>query len=112
MAFVILPNIKPTIKIATVSLNRLEKAKTAINTIKLPKLEAITIPKVDKRVVDKSIGSNCKPITTKATPKLAPELSPNTSGPAKGFLNKVCISKPLIDKPMPTAIAVIDLGNR
>ena len=47
-----------------------------------------------------------------ATPKLAPELIPKTKGPASGFLNKVCINKPLIDKPEPTIIAVIALGKR
>jgi hypothetical protein len=29
------------------------------------------------------------PRSTKATPKLEPELSPNTYGPANGFRNKV-----------------------
>jgi len=46
-----------------------------------------------------------------ATPKLAPEEIPNTNGPAKGFLNSVCINKPAIDKPDPTSIAVIALGS-
>ena len=45
-----------------------------------------------------------------ATPKLAPEEIPNTKGPAKGFLNKVCINKPQIDKPEPTKTAVIAFG--
>jgi hypothetical protein len=43
-------------------------------------------------------------------PKLAPELSPKTYGPAKGFLNRVCINNPLIDSPIPTNIAMA-LGN-
>ena len=47
-----------------------------------------------------------------ATPRLAPELIPNTKGPASGFLNKVCINSPLIDSPAPTSIAVNDFGNR
>ena len=46
-----------------------------------------------------------------ATPKLAPEDIPKTKGPAKGFLNKVCINKPAIDSPDPTKIAVRALGN-
>lgn len=50
-------------------------------------------------------------MTMVATPKLDPELNPKTSGPANGFRNKVCISKPLIDNPIPTTIAVIALGN-
>ncbi len=49
---------------------------------------------------------------TKATPKLEPELNPKTYGPASGFLNKVCIINPEIDKPIPTKTAVNALGNR
>ena len=47
-----------------------------------------------------------------ATPKLAPELIPNTKGPAKGFLNKVCICKPLTPKAAPANVAVKALGRR
>ena len=46
-----------------------------------------------------------------ATPKLAPELIPKTYGPARGFLNNVCINNPLIESPEPTIIAVIAFGN-
>lgn len=47
-----------------------------------------------------------------ATPRLAPEDIPNTKGPASGFLNNVCINKPLIANPDPTSIAVIAFGKR
>ncbi len=47
-----------------------------------------------------------------ATPKLAPELIPNTNGPARGFLKSVCMSNPLIDNPEPTIIAVTAFGSR
>ena len=62
-------------------------------------------------MVLKKGGSKPAPNMTKATPKLAPELSPKTYGPANGFRNKVCISKPLTDNPIPTRIAVMALGN-
>ena len=52
-----------------------------------------------------------KPKITKATPRLAPELIPRTSGPAIGFLNTVCICKPLKDKATPTVNAVMAFGN-
>lgn len=52
------------------------------------------------------------PITKKATPNPAPEVIPSTDGPAIGFLNKVCISKPTSDKPAPVIIAVMDFGIR
>ena len=47
-----------------------------------------------------------------ATPRLAPEDIPNTTGPASRFLNNVCINKPLIDNPEPTKIAVAAFGRR
>ena len=46
-----------------------------------------------------------------ATPRLAPEEIPNTKGPARGFLNNVCIRRPLIPRPEPTRVAVRALGN-
>ena len=44
MALVKLPNISPTIKMAMVSRNRWETAKTASKTVKLPRLDAKIIP--------------------------------------------------------------------
>ncbi len=106
-----LPNIKPIIRIAIVSLTLLETAKTANSTKKLPKLAAITTLHLDINAVAKSPPNNPEPKITRATPKLAPELMPNTKGPANGFRNKVCINSPEIPKPEPTRIAVIALGN-
>jgi len=94
-----------------VSLTLLETAKTANKTKKLPKLAAITILHFDMSTEANKPPNNPEPKMTKATPRLAPELIPNTKGPAKGFLNKVCINKPEIPKPEPTKIAVIALGN-
>lgn len=51
------------------------------------------------------------PSITKATPRLAPELKPRTSGPAIGFLKIVCICNPLNDNATPTINAVIAFGN-
>ena len=48
--------------------------------------------------------------TTKATPILAPELIPNTEGPANGFLKTVCICNPLTDNPAPATNAVTAWG--
>ncbi len=83
---------------------------TADNTKKEPKLDAIAI--------DQFVGCRNRkppkkeePKINKATPKLAPEEIPKTNGPANGFLNNVCINKPLIDNPEPTKIAVIAFGN-
>ena len=50
--------------------------------------------------------------TTKATPKLAPELIPNTEGPANGLRNTVCICKPLTANPAPATMAVNACGTR
>jgi hypothetical protein len=51
------------------------------------------------------------PRITKATPRLAPELSPRTYGPAMGFLKSVCICNPLIDRAIPTKSEVMAFGN-
>ena len=48
---------------------------------------------------------------TKATPKLAPELIPNTNGPANGLRNNVCINNPDIPNPEPTNTAVKAFGS-
>ena len=47
---------------------------------------------------------------SRAAPRLAPELIPKTKGPASGFLNKVCINKPLKDKLLPANMAVKAFG--
>lgn len=112
IALVKLPNINPTIKIAIVSLIRCETAKTAIKTNELPKHDAKTIPYEERKNWLKKVGTKPAPKITNATPKLAPELKPNTSGPANGFLNKVCINKPLTDNPIPTKIATKAFGKR
>ena len=111
IALVKLPNIKPTIRIAIVSRNRCDTAKTVSNTIELPMVDAKTTPYDDNKTVLKKGGSKLAPNITKATPKLEPELSPKTYGPASGFRNSVCINKPLMDSPIPTRIAVIALGS-
>ena len=46
-----------------------------------------------------------------ATPRLAPELMPNTKGPANGFLKRVCICNPLIESAEPARMAVKALGS-
>ena len=76
-----------------------------------PRLAANANPIFEKAIEAKTPVNVEKLNTKNATPKLAPELIPNTNGPAKGFLNRVCINKPLIDKPDPTSIAVMALGN-
>ena len=80
-------------------------------TKKLPKPEANTNPKAEEVKTCKK-GSIPAPKVSKATPSPAPELTPNTYGPAKGFLKKVCIIKPLTDKEIPAITAAIALGNR
>ena len=50
--------------------------------------------------------------TTKATPRLAPLEIPKMDGSAKGLRNKVCISKPDTESPMPASKAVTACGNR
>ena len=84
---------------------------TAKSTIKLPKLAAITTLHLEINNDAKTPPKIPEPKMTNATPRLAPELIPNTNGPANGFLNKVCINNPEIPRPEPTKMAVKALGN-
>jgi len=83
---------------------------TADKTKKAPKLDAIGKDQLEIELVNKKPPNIDEPKIKIATPKLAPEEMPKTNGPASGFLNKVCISKPQIDKPEPTKTAVIAFG--
>lgn len=85
--------------------------RTSDSTKKEPRLDAIA--NVISLKVEKANApeNNEVPIIKSAAPKLAPELIPSTYGPAKGFLNSVCISSPLSDSPPPTIIVVIAFGN-
>jgi len=85
---------------------------TALSTKKAPKLAARAIPILEKASAAKLPPKSENPKIKMATPKLAPELIPSTNGPARGFLNKVCINKPLMERPEPTRMAVSDLGKR
>ena len=58
------------------------------------------------------IPSEKPPMVTSATPRLAPLLTPNIYGPAKGLRNSVCIISPLTDNAIPANMAVSILGKR
>lgn len=103
-------NMSPTINTIEVSLSFFIAIKIHPSTTKLPKQEASTILRSEVSNQFREAGKNVDPRSTKATPKLEPELSPNTYGPANGFRNKVCMSKPLIESPIPTSTAVIAFG--
>ena len=83
---------------------------TADKTKNEPKLAAIATAQLEKDTVKKIPPNTEEPKINNATPKLAPEEIPKTKGPAKGFLNNVCINNPLIDRPEPTSTAVMALG--
>ena len=87
-------------------------AITANKTKKDPMLAAKAVDQLEIVDIPKSPPNSPVPKINTATPKLAPDEIPNTKGPAKGFLNKVCINNPLMDKPEPTKIDVIVLGSR
>jgi hypothetical protein len=110
IADVKLPNINPIIKIDMVFLTLFAAKITADNTKNEPKLAAIAIAQLEKEIDKNTPPKIDDPKINNATPKLAPEEIPKTNGPANGFLNKVCINKPLIDNPDPTKTAVIALG--
>jgi len=84
---------------------------TADSTKIAPKLAAIGKDQFETVLVRKKPPKREEPKIRSATPKLAPEETPNTKGPANGFLNNVCINKPQTDKPEPTKTAVIAFGT-
>lgn len=111
MAEVKEPNIKPIIKIDMVFLTLFAAIITADKTKKAPKLAAIGKDQFEREADTKTPPKTEEPKIKIATPKLAPDEIPNTKGPANGFLKRVCINKPHIDKPEPTKTAVIAFGN-
>jgi hypothetical protein len=107
-----LPNISPIINKAMVSFTLEATANTAAKTKKLPTLENRTRETSVIRYPKAQAGKKVVPMIRSATARLAPELMPKTKGPAKGFLNSVCINNPHTDNPLPTKIAVMALGMR
>ena len=77
-----LPNIIPTMSSETVSFTLLETPSTRSKTRSEPIIAAPTCAHVLATI---AVGKNAPPISSSATPKLAPELIPSTYGPASGF---------------------------
>mgnify|MGYP007112382982 CR=1 FL=1 len=50
--------------------------------------------------------------TTTATPRLAPAERPKTSGPARGFRKRVCISRPATASDAPAKMPTTAVGSR
>ena len=107
-----LPNIRPMISRAMVSFTFAATNITVNSTRKLPILDA-NAKEISFRIPKANMPEKREdPRINRAAPKLAPELIPRTKGPARGFLNKVCINRPLRAKPLPVKIAVNALGIR
>lgn len=110
-ALVALPIISPTIRSVAISLTRQETDNTINKTKNEPNVAASTILQLLIGLSGKNDATHPVASTKIATPKLAPELIPNTKGPAIGFLNRVCINKPEIASPAPAMSAVIVRGS-
>jgi len=80
------------------------------NTLRAPRLEAITVDQ-EEGELRKWIPVTC-PIKTSDTARLAPELRPSTSGPAKAFRNSVCICRPPMERAPPAKMQVMALVIR
>ena len=109
-AALMLPNINPTMRMDSVFRIFLTTNSTAPKTKKEPKLAASAMLQDCCASPAKTPPKREAPNKRKATPRLAPELIPKTKGPAKGFLKRVCINKPLMPKPDPTRMAVMAFG--
>ena len=68
-------------------------------------------PELTKDKLDPNPNKENPPNTTIATPKVTPELIPNTPGPANGFLKNTCKISPVTDKAPPPKSAIIVLFN-
>lgn len=75
----------------------------------------ITAERTMKALPIKKTENMCKALPAKilmATIKEAPELMPNTNGPAKGFLNIICKINPDTASVHPAIMAVTVFGKR
>ncbi len=99
------------------------KSKTTllVTFLEMPKIKKVIkrLPIMEDRTMNalpiKRTENICKALPAKiliATIKEAPELIPNTKGPANGFLNIICRIKPETESVQPAIIAVMVLGKR
>jgi len=99
----------PTIRSETALCMRNETISTKTSKKAAPSTAASTI---DQPPSIKTAGKTPEAIVIKATPKLAPELTPRIYGSASGFRKSVCINNPATDNEAPAIIAVIAFGKR
>ena len=104
----IAPTIMPTISRLTLSLTLPATLITSSSTSVEPMIADIAIVPAPALTIPNSDVH----ITTNATPRLAPELTPKIYGPASGLRKSVCIRMPLILSALPARIAVKALGRR
>lgn len=94
----------PKISITIISFILWLTAATTANIAAAPIHAAPATPTVESHA-DEDIPSRGAPRIKSATPRLAPELTPKTYGPANGLRNRVCICKPLTESAAPARIA-------
>lgn len=106
-----LPDMIPKISRDRLSLS-LDETAIIINVIPIaPVHPAAAIPNEAYADEEISIPKADDPITKRATPNPAPALIPRIKGSASGFLKRVCICKPQIDRASPANSAVIAFGT-
>ena len=89
---------------------RLAAIMTA-RTIAAPAHAAPAIPRFSSRGAIPAVMPEDTPRTHSAAPSDAPELIPRTYGPARGFMNNVCMRRPLSETAAPAIMAVSALGS-
>ena len=100
------PNIKPTINRLTLFVTRLLTASTNSSTADAPITAATGMLKAENWILNTPI------IVSNATPRDAPDETPNVYGPANGLRKRVCMIRPAIESDAPARIAVIAFGRR
>lgn len=86
----------------TIEENNSNNKMTATDPITAPAIMMIQLV-IDSPVIKKV---DIPLIISRATPRLAPEETPKTEGPAKGLWNTVCKSKPATEREAPATTAV------
>ena len=99
----------PTMSSDTACRTRNDTASTIISTNTAPNVAEMTNP---HPLSINAVGNIAPANMNIATPRLAPELTPNTYGPANGLRNSVCIINPATDIAAPVMSAVNALGKR
>lgn len=102
----------PTMSSMTLLRTRVEKSSMRVVTVSAPMSAAVST--AANPIAERVATERLPPRTsiTVATPRAAPDVIPNMSGPASGLRKVVCRSSPLAESAAPARSAVSAWGSR